>query len=46
MLRHHLANLARNLGAGLRLVLMLPVSRLRFRVDLVQAPAAAGRVRR
>ncbi|MET0682676.1 MAG: C13 family peptidase [Casimicrobiaceae bacterium] len=34
--RHHLANLARNLGAGLRLVLMLPVSRLRFRVDLVQ----------
>jgi hypothetical protein len=36
MLRHHLANLARNLGAGLRLVLMLPVSRLRFRVDLVQ----------
>ena len=35
-MRHHLANLARNLAAGLRLVLLLPVSRLRFRVDLVQ----------
>ena len=35
-LRHHFANLGRNLAAGLRLVLLLPVSRLRFRVDLVQ----------
>ena len=35
-MRHHFANLARNLAAGVQLVLMLPVSRLRFRVDLVQ----------
>jgi hypothetical protein len=33
---HHVANLFRNLGAGLRLVLFLPVSRLAFRIDLVQ----------
>jgi Peptidase C13 family len=36
LMRHHVANLGRNLAAGLRLVLLLPVSRLRFRVDLVQ----------
>ena len=33
---HHVANLFRNLAAGLRLVLFLPVSRLAFRIDLVQ----------
>src|SRR5436190_5182552 len=33
---HHLANLARNLATGLRLVLFLPVSRLAFRIDQVQ----------
>lgn len=33
---HYLANLARNLAAGLRLALFLPVSRLAFRIDLVQ----------
>lgn len=33
---HHIANLFRNLAAGLRLVLFLPVSRLAFRIDLVQ----------
>ena len=33
---HHFANLARNLAAGLRLVLFVPVSRLAFRIDLVQ----------
>jgi hypothetical protein len=35
-MRHPLFNLARNLAAGLRLVLFLPVSRLAFRIDLVQ----------
>ena len=35
-MRHHLADLVRNLAAGLRLVLFLPVSRLAFRIDLVQ----------
>jgi hypothetical protein len=35
-MRRHLVNLARNLAAGLRLVLMLPVSRLVFRIDLVE----------
>jgi hypothetical protein len=35
-MRHELANLLRNLAAGLRLALILPVSRLAFRVDLVQ----------
>jgi hypothetical protein len=33
---HHLANLARNLLAGLRLAVFLRVSRLAFRIDLVQ----------
>ena len=33
---HHVANLFRNLAAGLRLVLFLPISRLAFRIDLVQ----------
>jgi hypothetical protein len=33
---HHVANLFRNLGAGLRLALFVPVSRLAFRIDLVQ----------
>ena len=33
---HYIANLVRNLAAGLRLVLFLPVSRLAFRIDLVQ----------
>ena len=35
-MRHHFANLARNLAAGLRLALFLPVSRLAFRIDLAQ----------
>jgi len=35
-MRHQLANLGRNLVAGLRLVLFLPVARLAFRIDLVQ----------
>jgi hypothetical protein len=35
-MRQHLVNLARNLAAGLRLVLVLPVSRLSFRIDFVQ----------
>ncbi|MEO8304606.1 MAG: C13 family peptidase [Betaproteobacteria bacterium] len=35
-MRHHLVNLYRNLAAGLRLVAFLPVSRLAFRIDLVQ----------
>ena len=34
-MRHHFANLGRNLAAGLRLGLFLPVSRLAFRIDLV-----------
>jgi hypothetical protein len=34
-MRHHLANLCRNLAAGLRLVAFRPVSRLAFRIDLV-----------
>ena len=34
-----LTNLARNLRAGLRLALMLPVARLSFRIDVVQAIA-------
>jgi len=33
---HHFANLVRNLAAGLRLAAFLPVSRLAFRIDLVQ----------
>ena len=33
---HHIANLVRNLVAGLRLAVFLPVSRLAFRIDLVQ----------
>jgi hypothetical protein len=33
---HHAANLVRNLVAGLRLAVFLPVSRLAFRIDLVQ----------
>jgi len=33
---HYTANLFRNLGAGLRLALFVPVSRLAFRIDLVQ----------
>ena len=36
VLRHHAANLVRNLASGLRLALFMPVSPLRFRVDLVQ----------
>ena len=35
-MRHQLANLFRNLAAGLRLVWFLPVSRLAFRIDVVQ----------
>jgi len=35
-MRHALASLARNLAAGLRLAIFLPVSRLAFRIDLVQ----------
>ncbi len=35
-MRHHCANLARNLAAGLRLAFFLPVARLAFRIDLVQ----------
>ncbi len=35
-MRYALSCLLRNLGAGLRLVLMLPVARLAFRVDLAQ----------
>ena len=35
-MRHQLVNLLRNLAGGLRLVLFLPVSRLAFRIDLVQ----------
>jgi len=35
-MRYALASLARNLAAGLRLSLFLPVSRLAFRIDLVQ----------
>src|SRR6266542_4474202 len=34
--RHVLKTLARNLGAGLRLALFLPVRRLSFRIDLAQ----------
>ncbi len=34
---HALANLSRNLRAGIRLACLLPVSRLAFRIDLVQA---------
>ena len=36
IVRHHAANLMRNLASGLRLALFMPVSPLRFRVDLVQ----------
>jgi len=35
-MRHELVNLVRNLAAGMRLALFLPVSRLAFRIDLVQ----------
>jgi len=35
-MRRHLVNLFRNLAAGLRLVLFLPVARLAFRIDPVQ----------
>ena len=35
-MRHALTSLARNLVAGLRLALFLPVSRLAFRIDLAQ----------
>jgi len=35
-MRHHFASLVRNLVAGLRLACLLPVSRLAFRIDLVQ----------
>lgn len=35
-MRHHLVSLYRNLAAGLRLVAFLPVSRLAFRIDVVQ----------
>ena len=35
-MRRQLTNLLRNLAAGLRLALFLPVSRLAFRVDVVQ----------
>ena len=35
-MRHQLANLGRNLRAGLRLALFLPVTRLAFRIDLAQ----------
>ena len=35
-MRNELAKLARNLAAGLRLTLFLPVTRLAFRIDLVQ----------
>jgi peptidase C13-like protein len=35
-MRRHLVNLSRNLLAGLRLALFLPVSRLAFRIDLAQ----------
>jgi hypothetical protein len=35
-MRHQLTSLWRNLAAGLRLVLFLPVPRLAFRIDLVQ----------
>jgi hypothetical protein len=35
-MRHHLSNLQRNLVAGLRLALFLPVSRFAFRIDVVQ----------
>lgn len=35
-MRHELANLVRNLGAGLRLALFLRVPRLAFRIDLAQ----------
>ena len=33
---HHIANLVRNIAAGLRLAVFLPVSRLAFRIDVVQ----------
>jgi hypothetical protein len=33
---HHITNLVRNLAAGLRLAVFLPVSRLAFRIDLAQ----------
>ena len=36
ILRHHAANLLRNLAGGLRLALFMHVSPLKFRVDLVQ----------
>lgn len=36
IVRHHAANLLRNLVSGLKLALFMPVSPLRFRVDLVQ----------
>jgi len=35
-MRHELANLVRNLAAGLRLALFMRVSRLAFRIDLTQ----------
>lgn len=35
-MRHHLASLVRNLASGLRLALLVPVSRLAFRIDLAQ----------
>jgi hypothetical protein len=35
-MRHQLAQLARNLAAGLRLALFLPVTRLAFRIDVPQ----------
>ena len=35
-MRHHFASLVRNLVAGLRLACLLPVSRLAFRIELVQ----------
>ena len=36
IVRHHFAALGRNLVAGLRLACFLPVSRLAFRIDLLQ----------
>ncbi len=36
VVRHHAANLVRNLDSGLRLALFMPVSPLRFRVDVAQ----------
>jgi hypothetical protein len=36
IVRHHFVALARNLVGGLRLAFFMPVSRLAFRIDLVQ----------